>query len=601
MARKKVTQQANDHKQEADQTKTHKAIPIEDPSEKLQSLKSLNSMLLKETFERRQQVESLEQTKEALEFELTRSGMEKKVLEVETDLAMEKNVGLELEKGVIFVFVETQMSQMGIQFDRLVEEKSEIERVKEAEIGVLSGEVSELMGTLEEERNRFSRVSQEKDELQGRFEFLFEEAHMLRNGLQEIKKINKKLEGEVEKLRVEGENLMEEKGEKERLIQAVTRERDLAERNLAELERVIEGVKGEMEGIVRKKEETEKDKRAQELRNVELQREMEQLNEVLVNLQSEEVVMSTKVLELEKSIGEATEKEKEMGMEIRALLEKNNEKELNIEKHKIDETIRAKNEIEQIKVSRESEIVELNKEVGELRDATLKLKELCRDLEEENKQFLSEANHNKGVLDKVMLERDDMQKNFDQEKRKVTDLMSKVSQTEDRIGKTAAELGQKRNDCEKLTEKNKVMESRVEVLAKEKDLLQKSLLEAQQHSYDLKVKIESARSNASRALIMLKNTAALLCQTKDDTNNGEEVIINGKKLDEEIQPYAEELDAIRNAFRTKNEMVGDLKQQLVLLQNSLAEVDKRKSFWTLLSSATAILAAASVAYVAKGR
>ncbi|KAB2602151.1 flagellar attachment zone protein 1-like [Pyrus ussuriensis x Pyrus communis] len=45
---------------------------MDEPSEKLQNLKSLNSLLLKETKDRQQQVESLMQGKADLESKLSR-------------------------------------------------------------------------------------------------------------------------------------------------------------------------------------------------------------------------------------------------------------------------------------------------------------------------------------------------------------------------------------------------------------------------------------------------------------------------------------------------------------------------------------------------
>ncbi|XP_035544641.1 uncharacterized protein LOC118348023 [Juglans regia] len=71
--------------------------------------------------------------------------------------------------------------------------------------------------------------------------------------------------------------------------------------------------------------------------------------------------------------------------------------------------------------------------------------------------------------------------------------------------------------------------------------------------------------------------------------------------EDEIQPYARELDAIKTAFKSKEKMVEDMKKQLGFLQNSIVEAHKQKSFWTLVSSATTIFVAAFVAYVARGR
>lgn len=70
-----------------------------------------------------------------------------------------------------------------------------------------------------------------------------------------------------------------------------------------------------------------------------------------------------------------------------------------------------------------------------------------------------------------------------------------------------------------------------------------------------------------------------------------------------MKPYVAELEAIKNAFKNREIKVEDMTKQLEHLQNSVAEARKGKNFLTLVSSATAILAAAvaSVAYVARGR
>ncbi|KAM7491848.1 hypothetical protein LguiA_034769 [Lonicera macranthoides] len=73
MAKKKVTQ----HPQNQDQ-QIHQ-VAMEETSEKLENWKSLNAMLLKETVEHRQQVDSLQISYGSLECELTWSKMEKKV------------------------------------------------------------------------------------------------------------------------------------------------------------------------------------------------------------------------------------------------------------------------------------------------------------------------------------------------------------------------------------------------------------------------------------------------------------------------------------------------------------------------------------------
>jgi hypothetical protein len=48
-------------------------------------------------------------------------------------------------------------------------------------------------------------------------------------------------------------------------------------------------------------------------------------------------------------------------------------------------------------------------------------------------------------------------------------------------------------------------------------------------------------------------------------------------------------------------MVDDMKKQVVSLQKSVSDAHKGKNVWTGISSATAIVAAALTAYIAKGR
>uniref|UniRef100_A0A2N9E768 Uncharacterized protein n=1 Tax=Fagus sylvatica TaxID=28930 RepID=A0A2N9E768_FAGSY len=521
MAKKKLTHQANGTKEEApldkNQNNTHQAKPMEDSTEKVQSLKSLNSLLLKETFERRQQVESLEQAKETLEAELTRSVMDKKVLEAELTKVSDESVGLELEKIVVCAFWETQMGEVGVGFDVLVREKVEVEKMKcerEAEIGFLKKEVNELKANLGNERDRFTRVCRERDLLKTEIDGLVEETKGLRGKVVEMEKKERKIEKEAEKLKVKCEGLKGEKVEIEKAVEAVKREKELVEKKLDESTRLIDGLKREIDGVEREKGVVERDRSVKEVKIGELEKEVEELNEFITKMQREEDVLRAKVLELEKRIDEAMDKEKEMVMEIKLLVEEKREKEQSIEN---------------LKEQRDSvqRVLDSTSKAAKLRDAIATVKESCRNEEEKNKKLVSELDQYIDAFDRVMCERDQVQKGFDEEKKKVM--------------------------------------------------------------------------NMERALSMVKNTAALVTNSRDDSDVKERVVFNEQKLGEEIQPYEVELDAIKNAFRNNEKMVDDMKKQVVFLQSSVAAAHKRKSFWTVISSATTIFAAASVAYVARGR
>ncbi|XP_061349432.1 uncharacterized protein LOC133294704 [Gastrolobium bilobum] len=566
MAKKKGTPHPHPHPhpsqpQSLDLKQHHPtAEAMDDPSVQIQNLKKLNSVLLTETTQRRQQLESLLHVGDT-------------------------NLALELENAVLLAFLEARMREMGFRFDEVVGEGNE----RGYEVAALKGELNGL----ENEREQL------KDEL-------------VAGGkrLMEAEDRERMVRDEVEKLRLEGERLLEQRWERERVIRQLEEDKDLALRSSQESAMVIEMLKVETEGIMREKNEIEKLNKSQVLKIIGLENELKQLHESLKNSRNEEALMRSKILQLEGSIGLAVEKEQEMAMEIRALMKDKKEmeksiqmltersdgvskvldmvqKELENKQHEIDETIRVRDEIEQVKVIRENEIVELQGEVYRLKDVVDKLKESCREFEEKNKQLLSQVEHYKDSVDQVMLEKDSIRKGFDEEKNKVEKLELQVAGMKDKIEQTAVELGQMRSEKEKLTEKNKMLESHVHEL-------QGSLVETQRESDDLRAKNEFS----NRALAMLKSTAALVCQYKE---GAEVVVSNERKLEEEIQPYAKELDAIRNAFKSKDEMVDDMKQQVVSLQKSVAKAHKTKSLWTLISSATTIFAAAIAAYVARGR
>ncbi|KAF5740560.1 paramyosin [Tripterygium wilfordii] len=544
---------------------------MDDHEEKLQNLKSLNSLILKETVQKRQQVESLVKAKEGLQAGLT--------------LAGEENVGLMLEKDLLLVFVETQM---GFEFDGLVRQRSESESV----IGLLKSEMNGVMSDLESERGKLRQVCQERD----------------------------LLKGEMAKLNREYELLLEEKLEREEDIEAIRRESEVVKINLGEMEIVTENMKREIESIVKEKEEIEGEKKGQILVISELEKEVQKLNEIIRNLGKEGEVVHKKALDLEKIYSQAMEQKRVRENEFDALVAEKKEKENAFQRLREDKyscetlyrmaqmeienfresrekLIQEKNEIEEAKLGKDREAVELHKEVGELRDIISELQESCRNQEEGNNQLLSEISRCRDVNAQVMFERDEAQKALDEERKNIVDLRSRVMEIEKKMEGTVAELACVSSSREKLIEEKGEMENQMRLVCEEKDLLQKNLLEVRQGICDLRAKMEALEFRSERALTMLKNTAAFVRLEK----NGEGVLNNEQKLADQMESYAAELEAIKDAFTDKEMAVKDLKQQLECMQNSLARAHKRKSLWTVISSATTIFAAASVAYAAKGR
>jgi chromosome segregation ATPase len=510
------------------------------------------------------------------------------------------------------------MVEMGSFVDGLVREK----RGKDNEIGALESEVKGLVMNVETERDRLSRVYRERDLLKSDVDNWNKGADGLKDSVVELEKMEREGEEEIEKLYKQYALLDKEMKDGEKEIEELQRLRGLAENNLVEKVNEIEDLKREIGRIEKERNEIAGEKSEQKVKIGELERKAGELDEIVSSLQKEKGVLSGKAMELEKSLGLALEKENAMEREIDGLMEEKKEKERTIvrlmeekdddckykimayaeiedKKGLIEELLREKNEIEEVKVIKEGEIVKLHEEVGQLRGDIFSMQESIKDREDKNKQVVSEASHYKDAFEKVRLERDTAQKSLGEERKNAMNLRSKVLEMEKRVEETVEERAKMKNEHESLVSQKKEMESQVATLEKEKDLLQKHFTEAEGKIDELRTKIESAGTNYDRALAMLKNTAALLCESN---NVKEDMIVTEKMLNGEIEPYASKLEVIKTAFSNKQTVVEEMKQQLEFLQNSVAKADKKNSLLSLLSSATAVVAAAvSLAYVARLR
>uniref|UniRef100_A0A6N2KTS0 Uncharacterized protein n=1 Tax=Salix viminalis TaxID=40686 RepID=A0A6N2KTS0_SALVM len=628
MARKKVTHQTQDPKQQNPQDQNqnlttqhqhqHQQPSMEDPNDKFQSLKTVNELLVKEAKQRRQQVESLVKAKEALEFELALDCKEKSRLENELGEISDGRLSLGIERELFCVFIETLMVEMGNFADVLVREKIE----KENEIGALKNEVKGLVMNVETERDSLSRVCRERDLLKSDVDNWMKRAAGLKDRVVELEKREGESEGEIKRLKKQYALLVKEMKGREREIEELQGLRGLAENNLVEKVKEIEDLKREIGGIVKERNEIAGEKSEQKVKISELEREAGELNEIVSSLRKEEGVLRGKSMELEKSLVLAMEKEKAIAREIDGLLEEKKEKERTIvrlmeekdddckykimvnaeienKKGLIEKLLREKNEIEEVKLVKEDEIAKLHEEVGRLRSDICSMQESIKDQEDKNKQVVSEASHYKDAFEKVMLERDTAQKCLDEEGKNAMNLRSKVLEMEKRVEETVKERAMMKREHGILVSQKKEMESQVASLEKEKDLLQKHLTEAEGKIDWLRTKLESADTKSDRALTMLRDTVSLLCESN---NVKEDMIVTEKMLDGEIEPYASKLEVIKTAFSNKETAVEEMKQQLEFLQNSVAMADKKNSLLSLLSSAATVIAAAvSFAYVARLR
>lgn len=650
MAKKKLTPQANQPQNPKEEvTENNHSTAMEEASEKLENLKNLNNMLLKETIEKRQQVDSLVQAKGCLESELKRSNSEKSELQTELTQLSEQVIQLEIEKKLVSVFVAVQVRYhaevienernrffelsgvvekklKGVEMEMrdVLREKGEIEKLltgKESEIENLKKKLNAVGDELAHERSVSEEIRREKVETKMKLDAQIEEANGLRVRLVKTEKREKEVEVEVGKLRVEYNTLAEEIKDRERKIQSMVREKELVENSLLDSHEVIEDLRGQIDEIVREKEGIEVERNEEVKKNGELQNTVNGLNDMVVSLQKEEVKLRENLAVLEKKCLEGLRKEEEMEKKINELVKGNNEKEIRFEslieekgvvekeldealkqldeeKKKIELTTTEKNEMEEAKVRRETEIVELQKQLDELKDVISELEVSCNGQEEKVKNLESEVGKYKAAFEKVTLEKDEIQKRFANEEQNGINMKKQIEEMEDHIQKIAKEVEQTKADYLNVVREKKELETQCEVLNKEIVCVQTSHGEAQKKLSAMQCKFESANSNSEEILNALR-TAADSIRLDGEGANGS--VVGEKQMNgEDVKPHEAELEAIKNAVKSKENKVEDMQRQVEFLQFSVAQAQKKKNFWTMLSSATTCVAAISLAYVARG-
>ncbi|XP_043719248.1 golgin subfamily A member 6-like protein 22 [Telopea speciosissima] len=253
MTRKKASQQ---------QEKPHQTA-MEDPSEKLASLKSLNALLLKETVERRQQVDALVQSKESLESEISRTLLDKQKLESEKLFLEDESIAAGLEQRLTLAFVSSQLSQ---QAESL---KNEIRRANEetrAQATVFETNLEEKINDkekarkttetrMEEQQKEMNQISNDfrryrnevRKDLDLKQQEKQQEANRLRSTVVKLEKSSAEAREEIVRMQMEHDEVRQEMekrfGDLKREMEAAIREKDEIEAATNEQVREIDSLK----------------------------------------------------------------------------------------------------------------------------------------------------------------------------------------------------------------------------------------------------------------------------------------------------------------------------------------------------------------------
>ncbi|KAK9735376.1 hypothetical protein RND81_04G202500 [Saponaria officinalis] len=583
---------------------------VDDTEEKLANLKSLNTMLLSETAKKRQEISELLEDKKSVAAELTRSESERESVAAELTRVREELAKVEAEK-------EELRREMG----EVVKERDEIMRVKcegDLEIVKLNELSDELRSEIERGRERFDV---EKGEFELEVRVKNEEVMELRKCLNDMEEKERSLMGEFDKLK-----------ERYEIVSKALRE---SEEKVEEMRVECEGFKKEVEGLNGEKEVSElngvvarlrEDEEKWRVKFLELEKRNAEVLEEFDGLKSEFGVLleekKAKEKEIDRLIGENSEnlsRVGELGLEIDglksefgALLEEKKAKEKEIEglvgeksenlsklealeieiegvKRVNEGFLAEKSRLEEVKSRQGDEIRELQVELDVIRSNLLSVQESNQAQLDKNVKLLSEVDEYKSALDRAVNERDDVKRCLDEVRMNGDELRVKVSELLTKIeedGKVIKELNDARENV--VAEKNE-LEIKYNKLAEEKVSIEKNHVEVRDKVVDLESKLRLKSDMFVSALNMLRNAA----MKGDD----EGITVNG-----ELRTYMSEIEAIRAVFRSKDEKVGEMEKHIERLHSSVLDAKKKKSFWTMVSSATTILAAVvSLAYATRVR
>ncbi|XP_057787028.1 uncharacterized protein LOC131004371 [Salvia miltiorrhiza] len=624
MAKKKVSNAHHEKHEDTVKSQSMDSPPSSVDSEKIESLKSLNQMLLKDAVERRQQVDSLLQSKGSLELELTRSKSEKEALGSELARLAERAAELEVERRVVDVFVAVQVGVKGEEFDwkmkdletEIREKEREVEG-RESEIVRLNGALSESEGKLGVEREASRRVRVERDVFEGKLNQQIEEGAGLRANLTELGHKMREIEREIEESRTAYNAVVREKEDMEARIKLLMGEKDLSARGLMESNKLIEKMKEEISVIVREKEGVEKEKNGEIGKRQELENVVSGLNEMVASLQKEEAKLQKIVAELDQKHVEDEEKLSLREMDIvrlvgemklnedmiKRLVDEKGviEKELNdVRKNLAERNLEiqglANEKIVLLEEKRrvEDQVGELGSHVNKLKAAVVLLEGSIVDYVDKIRSLESQVGECKSKLEKVYVERDGVERCLDAEKQNALKLKAKIEELEKSIEASHRASGEEKAEKAAILSEKVELESQRGMLREEIASLRETLVKLQAEFDSMKSKAEIAEANSELALNMLKRTSSFCSKEECDDDN---VHVDGGVL----KVHAKEMEMIKSAFKSRAAKVEDMKRQLEVLRSCVVDEQKKKSFWTLLSSATTIFAVAVslAAYVAR--
>ncbi|GAB2287360.1 hypothetical protein Dimus_021740 [Dionaea muscipula] len=494
----------------------------------------------------------------------------------------------------------------------LLEKRGELLRSKLAAAEMSNDEIVKKWGDLNVE---FSALQQEKDDKESEFDKLLEEKLKLVESIEELTKelhivwgmyeglITEKDELEETKTRLEKEAAVlkgeiselrdslsvlqmsnnDQSKKNELLVSEVGRYRDLLD--VVTLEK--DSTRNAVDELTRLTSELEQAKAKLESDIEFFQKEIMELSGALSTLQAANV--------------DQVEKNKQLLSEVRlyeeSLAVANGE--LDEARKSIDELTSVKNKLEQAKGMLENDIAGLQMEVTQLSGVLSTLQALSDHQVDNCGQLLVDVEEYKHSLSVAISERDEARKALDEVKIDREEMRKDVSELSKRMEEGEKELTSMRVTNEGLVGEKEGLEVANNKLMEEKALAETKLAETHQKLDDLRYAVKSKEAVLDNLLAMLKSTVLVESGNKNGGVGLADMVLND---DSEMVAHFTELEAIKSAFKSREAMVEEMKQEMKLLQSSVLQARKKGGFWAMVSSATTILAAImSFAYASRVR
>ncbi|KAL4583049.1 hypothetical protein LXL04_007613 [Taraxacum kok-saghyz] len=539
-------------------------IDNETAPQKLAKLKALNALLLKETVERRKQVDLLSKSNGNLKSELNQSVMDKGLLQSEMSVLTEKAVMLEIEKGLVPVYMNGQMNQQAEErfeslkerigslegeMKRALEEKSEVENSKsekESEIRDLNRRLDELLAKIEEERRVSSRVCDERDEIRSQLDAQIQEVKELQLKVTESEKTVAQISEEVMELKANLERSVEENIANKQLIDLITTEKNLIEENFVKSNDQIDVLKRNVDDLIEQKKAIEEEKNTHQRKNEELQTMTRELKDLIESMKIDEKELLDQITDLEKKRSTSSENEAILQTQVDGLVEERREtdkridsletekssvlkdlqdtmKELEHQKLTIEQIVQEKTKLEDAKVQGESEILKMKQQFENFQDT---ITDLEKKYATSSENEIIKQNQINGLIEEKR-ERDERIESLEAEKSSVLKDLHDVMQ----------ELEHQKLTIEKIVEE--------------------------------KAELENAKIQGENEIVKMKEQLVTL----QNTSSGNEVI-KQNQIDNLIEEKKNRDEQIISLETEKNSVQKDLRDVMQELEHSKLLIEK---------------------------